>query len=103
MDLEQIPPSKGYVVRETARWGLINLAIGAALFYAIPIGLHRLLTDGWGLQYSELFVVGIITVAVQVHHFFVDGVIWKLKRKTVASPMMVNLDDLIHGPGRKAG
>jgi hypothetical protein len=37
-----------------------------------------------------------VTIAVvQIHHFFVDGVIWKLKRKTVSSPLMVNLGDLV--------
>jgi hypothetical protein len=40
--------------------------------------------------------MGVIVTAIQIHHFFADGVIWKLKRKTVASPLMINLDDLIH-------
>jgi len=102
MDQNGIPPSKRYVLTETARWGAINLLVGAALFYAIPISLYRLLTSGFGLAYSELFVVGIVIIAVQIHHFFVDGVIWKLKRKTVSSPLMVNLDDLIREPLREA-
>ncbi|HYF52584.1 MAG TPA: hypothetical protein VEJ63_24470 [Planctomycetota bacterium] len=39
---------------------------------------------------------GVVSAGVQVHHFFVDGVIWKLKRKTVASPLMVNIDEMLH-------
>jgi hypothetical protein len=37
----------------------------------------------------------VILCGVQIHHFFVDGVIWKLKKKSVASPLMVNIEDLV--------
>ena len=42
------------------------------------------------------YATGIVLAAIQIHHFFVDGVIWKLKSSSVSSPLMVNLDDLIH-------
>jgi hypothetical protein len=96
MDLQKITPSVGYVVRETTRWGLINLAIGFMLFWVIPYGLYHLVLRQYEPQFTYAFVLAIIAAGVQVHHFFVDGVIWKLKKKTVASPLMVNLDDLIH-------
>ena len=41
------------------------------------------------------FYIGVTIIAVQIHHFFVDGVIWKLKRKSVSSPLMVNLHDML--------
>lgn len=100
MDVEKITPSVGYVVKETARWGVINLVLGSILFWAIPTGLYYLFRDEFGWDYSSVFVLAIIGAGVQVHHFFVDGVIWKLKKKTVASPLMVNLDDLIHVPAQ---
>lgn len=96
MDLLKITPSVGYVVRETARWGLINGFLGWLLFWGIPLGLYHLFSTEFGWSYTETFVLGIIGAGVQVHHFFVDGVIWKLKKKTIASPLMVNLDDMIH-------
>ena len=33
--------------------------------------------------------------AVQIHHFLVDGVIWKLKSPKVSSPLLVNIDDML--------
>jgi hypothetical protein len=44
---------------------------------------------------SAAFVTGVILSAVQIHHFFVDGVIWKLKSPAVSSPLMVNLNELV--------
>lgn len=96
MDMQKITPSVGYVVKETARWGAINGVLGWVLFWGIPLGLYHLFSSEFGWKYTEIFVLGIIGAGVQVHHFFVDGVIWKLKKKTVSSPLMVNLDDLIH-------
>lgn len=98
MDVEKITPSVGYVVKESLRWGGINLLLGSILFWGIPQAMYFIFKNEFELNYSYLFVLGIIVAGVQVHHFFVDGVIWKLKKKTVASPLMVNLDDLIHPP-----
>ena len=39
----------------------------------------------------------IVITAVQIHHFFVDGVIWKLRNPSVGSPMLVNLEQLARG------
>jgi hypothetical protein len=44
-----------------------------------------------------VFATGVVLAGVQMHHFFVDGVIWKLRRTTPASPLMVNLSDML-GP-----
>jgi len=96
MDLRKITPSVNYVVKESIRWGAINLVLGAMLFTWIPIAMHFILKEVFDLDYPYLFVLGIMIAGVQIHHFFVDGVIWKLKKKTVSSPLMVNLDDLIH-------
>lgn len=98
MDVQKITPSVGYVVKETARWGVINLVLGSILFAGIPMALYYVFQNDLGWNFSYAFVLAIIGAGVQVHHFFVDGVIWKLKKKTVASPLMVNLDDLIHPP-----
>jgi hypothetical protein len=100
MDVEKITPSVGYVVKETARWGVINLVLGSILFWAIPTGLYYIFHNDLGWNFSDVFVLAIIGAGVQVHHFFVDGVIWKLKKKTISSPLMVNLDDLIHSPAQ---
>ena len=92
MDLKQITPSRHYVVFETARWWGINLVIGLLLFKGMPM-LFASLTG-----VTALFATGVVVAGIQIHHFFVDGVIWKLKRKTVSSPLMVNLDDLLGQP-----
>lgn len=120
MDRENIQPSVRYVVGETMRWGGINMVVGWLLFFGLPVlisvlgggtnasleWLHGFIPwlylpqtgTGIGLQFS----IGVFISAVQIHHFFVDGVIWKLKRTTVSSPLMVNLDEMIHaGPSEK--
>ena len=90
MDLQHIAPSRQYVIGESLRWGAINILGGGTLFFLLP----RLLQGYSGQDLN--FATGIVVAAVQVHHFFVDGVIWKLKRTTVSSPLMVNLADLIN-------
>ena len=91
MDLNRIPPSGTYVASESARWGLSNFAGGALLFWGIP---HIVAGSGVPLAFSTAVIVS----GVQIHHFFIDGVIWKLKRKTVASPLMVNIEELLKAP-----
>jgi hypothetical protein len=91
MDQRHITPSTRYVLGETARWYILNFLGGAVLFFFLP----RVLAYLAGLGGD--FATGVTIAAVQIHHFFVDGVIWKLKRKTVASPLMVNLGDML-GP-----
>jgi hypothetical protein len=90
MDQEHIEPSPHYVVGESLRWGFINIVGGFVLFVASPWIAWSVTGRTFG------FATAIILAAVQLHHFFVDGVIWKLKRKTVASPLLVNIDDLLY-------
>jgi hypothetical protein len=91
-DREGIAGSPRYVWRESVRWYLLNVAGGAVLFWVLP----RAVAGGFDL--SLAVTMGVLSAAVQVHHFFVDGVIWKLKRETVASPLMGDLHDLLHAP-----
>ncbi|MBI3893019.1 MAG: hypothetical protein HY303_15985, partial [Candidatus Wallbacteria bacterium] len=93
LDLERLPPSKGYVLSESLRWGALNVAGGAALFWVFP----RLISAA-GLPLE--FATGIAIAGVQLHHFFVDGVIWKLRSPAVSSPLMASLPELL---GEEAG
>jgi hypothetical protein len=71
----------------TTRWALWNYFGGLALFIALP----------WIFFWVSLptaMVTGIIVAAVNIHHFFVDGVIWKLRNRATASPLMMNIADL---------
>jgi hypothetical protein len=76
--------SRGYVARETLRWGLANVAGGAILFWVLPRAVERT-----GVPIA--FATAVMLAAVQIHHFFVDGVIWKLKNPKVANPLLSNL------------
>ncbi|HEV3027136.1 MAG TPA: hypothetical protein VG457_06155 [Planctomycetota bacterium] len=75
-----------FVRRETARWWILNVAGGAALFWALPAAATWV-----GVPSSS--GTPILFAAVQIHHFFVDGVIWKLRNPRVASPLLVNLSE----------
>ena len=87
MDVKQIAPSKKYVTTETTRWFVINLIGGVLLFYYLP-------KIGVAFGYTSLFSIAVIYAAIQIHHFFVDGVIWKLKNNTVSHPLMMTFEEL---------
>ena len=87
MDEHHVAPSPRYALTESLRWGAVILLGGAALFWVLPrVGLLA----GFSLSIAE----PVIIAAVQIHHFFVDGVIWKLKNPRVSSPLLVNLEQL---------
>lgn len=57
---------------ESAKWYALNIGGGVLLFYLLP-RLGKI--AGSSLSVAE----PVIIAAVQLHHFFVDGVIWKIK------------------------
>jgi hypothetical protein len=87
LDSRGLHPSRRYVLSESARWGLVNFGGGVLLFWLLP----RL---GASAGFTLPFATAVVLSAVQIHHFFVDGVIWKLKNPRVSSPLLVNLSDL---------
>ena len=67
----------------TVRWYAVNVAGGAFLFWGIPQIVHYF---GTPLNLATAVVIA----GVQIHHFFVDGVIWKLKNPRVANPLTIS-------------
>jgi len=90
VDVTGVAPTGWFAFGESARWFVINVAGGAILFYLLPEFTAK---AGWSTQ----FTYPVILSAVQIHHFFVDGVIWKLKNPKVSSPLLVNIPDLLRG------
>jgi hypothetical protein len=86
-DADALTPSRRYVMHESGRWGCVNLLGGIGLFWALP----RLAAPEVGLAMAT----GVVIAAVQIHHFFVDGVIWKLRSPSVSSPLLVHVGDLM--------
>jgi hypothetical protein len=84
-------PSLRFVLKRTTIWSVVNLAGGAALFYVLPHWIAR-------LGFDLVFATGVMIAAVQIHHFFVDGVIWKLRHSRVSSPLMAHLSDYLSAP-----
>jgi hypothetical protein len=78
---------RGFFWKESIRWGLGNVAGGAFLFWLLP----RICAFVAGAPL--MFSLAILTSAAQIHHFFVDGVIWKLRRATTAQPLMANIPE----------
>jgi hypothetical protein len=72
---------------ETTRWALWNYFGGMALFIGLPWLFF------W-VSVPMVTVTGIVIAAVNIQHFFVDGVIWKLRSPSVSSPLMMNIVDL---------
>jgi hypothetical protein len=76
---------------ESARWWGINVVLGLVLFAVAP----------WActfLGYDLLFAMAVTSAAVQLHHFFVDGVIWKLENPRVRSPLLTHVPALLRPP-----
>ncbi len=91
MQEKEAQPSGNFVFSETAWWSLGIFLGGILLFWVLPrVGTLA----GIDLNIAE----PIIIAGVQIHHFFVDGVIWKLRNPKVRSPLLVNIEDLIRRP-----
>ncbi len=83
--LEGAPATAASAALESARWAGGSLAGYAVLFLALP----KLLSAATGTTF--LFATAVFTGGVQLHHFFVDGVIWRLRTpglsKTLEAPL----------------
>lgn len=76
---------RSLLLKESGRWYGVNIFLGVILFWILP---H--IAEKYGLLngLSAGFASGVVLASVQIHHFFVDGVIWKLKNPKVRSPLM---------------
>ena len=79
---ETARPKPSFAAVETARFAAWNLAGYALLFWGLP----TLLAKATGQSY--LFVAPVFVAGVQIHHFFVDGVIWRLRRPELRRAMI---------------
>lgn len=68
--------------RITAVWSTVNLLGGAGLFWVLPRACQS-----FGVPLD--LATAVLVAGVQIHHFFVDGVIWKLRNPRVANPLTV--------------
>jgi len=76
-----------WIRAEAARWGFRNIVGGVLLF----IGLPALFS--W-LPFPLMTTAGIIAAAINIHHFFVDGVIWKLRDARTSAALTMNIAEL---------
>lgn len=84
VEQSEYSPAKWNVAKSMFLWCVGVVALGAGLFWLFPILLEVT------LGIPVYLALGVSAAAVQLHHFFVDGVIWKLKRQTVCQPLMMN-------------
>ncbi len=70
--------------KETFYWYLGNVAGGIALFHMLP---QIFIYAGVAPATST----GVLLAGIQLHHFFVDGVVWKLKSTRVNAALTKNL------------
>lgn len=91
LELSRATPSRKFALSETSRWTALNFAGGVGLFYVLP--KFAVFAGA-----APLVAEGVVAAAVQIHHFFVDGVIWKLRNQTVSHPLMMNVRDVLDAP-----
>ena len=72
---------------EARRWGSRNILGGILLFIGLPAAFS------W-LPLPLMTTAAILAAAVNIHHFFVDGVIWKLRDTSTSSALMMNIAEL---------
>ena len=89
VDQRAAPPTTRFIALRSLRWYGLILIGGACMFYLTP----RVVSYVAGVE--RLFVTGILFTAFQVHHSFVDGVIWKLRTRSVAAPLLAHVPALI--------
>jgi len=85
--LEKITIKKSFI--QTLMWFSFNCLVGAFMFEGIPLLFPYFNT-------SPLIGFGIVIAGVQIHHFFVDGVIWKLKDQSKKSALVVHISEYIN-------
>lgn len=85
--LEGAPRSLAGAALETARWGGGSFAGYVVLFLALP----KLLSLATGQSF--LFCAAVFGGGVQLHHFFVDGVIWRLRTPHLTRTMTAPLSE----------
>jgi hypothetical protein len=87
-----------FVAKESVRWYVVVFVGGATLFWAMPELMAK--ATGTGIW----FATGVVIAGVQIHHFFVDGVIWKLRSPSVRSPLLGTYAELAgHAPTEPHG
>ena len=82
------PRTKMRAGLESARWFSLNVAGGVFLFFVLPLLAGKAFTT------DPYAAAGITLAVVQIHHFFVDGVIWKLRNPRVSQPLMTTWPEL---------
>jgi hypothetical protein len=80
------------LLADTARWGALIVLVGAFMFR----GSAELIAAVTNVQYGVALAVMVATF--QIHHFFVDGVIWKLRSPHVGKALATSLDELLGRP-----
>jgi hypothetical protein len=84
-------PGGRSVLWETAKWGAGVFFVGMLWFAIIPWALQML---GYRRDIAEPAFIS----AVNVHHFFVDGVIWKIRDPRTRAMLAGNIWDLAGYP-----
>jgi len=77
-----------WCVWEILRWVRQNLVGGAILFWGVPT-----LSSLMGFRYD--LAKPIIWTAINLHHFIVDGIIWKMRKPSVNTPLSLTLSQLL--------
>lgn len=80
-------PGIDVVVWESIKWLALVIAGGVTLFILWP---HAIAWRGYALPNA----LACVHAAIQIHHFFVDGVIWKIRDPRTRSMLAGNLFDL---------
>jgi hypothetical protein len=69
---------------------LALVAVGAIVLHGPPLATHAL-GEGWYSSATMRQMLAVLTHCVGIHHYFVDGAIWKLRDESVRRALFAHL------------
>lgn len=87
LDVRRRVPSVRFVTTETMRWYALIVVVGVAMFWLLP-------RIGASFGRPAAFSTAIVLAGLQMHHFFVDGVIWRLRDPTVRDVLSSSIAEI---------
>jgi hypothetical protein len=87
---ERQDPVPSHVWRHMILYGVILLGVSWLMSYQVPIGAMAMIARALGERPGELAPV-VIFAFLNIHHYFTDGVIWKLRNPEVRRDLFAHV------------
>lgn len=80
----------GFMLFYSSRWLAVNILGGLLVFWVLPRAVAVS-----NSTISVEFSIAVVFAIIQIHHFIIDGVIWRLRTKEKDSPLFTNVTRIL--------